>query len=57
MGLGEEKTDDEGGRRVEETREKTRMKKISMGAFGVLCFWVLGSWVAYFWGVATGNND
>ncbi|KAH8651888.1 major facilitator superfamily domain-containing protein [Tricladium varicosporioides] len=24
--------------------------------FGILGLWVLGSWVGYFWGVATGNN-
>lgn len=38
-------------------RERTRMKMISRGACGVLALWVLGAWVAYFWGVATGNNS
>ncbi|KAE9381192.1 MFS transporter [Stipitochalara longipes BDJ] len=33
------------------------MKRLSKVCFaGLLCL-VLGSWVAYFWGVATGNND
>lgn len=57
VGLGEEKDGNDNREMVEETLEKRRMRKISMGAFGVLCFWILGSWVAYFWGVATGNND
>ncbi|CZR51058.1 related to MFS transporter [Phialocephala subalpina] len=57
VGLGEEKGGGENGEMVEEMGEKRRMRKISMGAFGMLCFWILGSWVAYFWGVATGNND
>ncbi|KUJ22650.1 MFS general substrate transporter [Mollisia scopiformis] len=52
VGLGEEK-----GARIEHTRERTRMKTISMAAFGILCFWILGSWTAYFWGVATEHND
>ena len=34
-----------------------KMRKISQGCFGGLVVLVLGSWVAYFWGVATGNND
>jgi hypothetical protein len=36
--------------------ESSTMRKISMGCFVALCFLVLGSWTAYFWGVATGNN-
>jgi hypothetical protein len=31
-------------------------KKISMLCFSLLCLLTLGGWVAYFWGVATGNN-
>ncbi|KAH6709122.1 major facilitator superfamily domain-containing protein [Leptodontidium sp. MPI-SDFR-AT-0119] len=38
-------------------RERERMKLISRGACGVLALWVMGAWAAYFWGVATGNND
>jgi hypothetical protein len=33
-----------------------RNKLISMACFASLVALVLGSWVAYFWGVATGNN-
>lgn len=59
VGLGEGKIHigSQSGERLEETGERRRMRNISMGAFGVLCFWILGSWVAYFWGAATGNND
>ncbi|PVI04584.1 MFS general substrate transporter [Periconia macrospinosa] len=31
-------------------------KKISIGCFGALLILTCGSWCAYFWGVATGNN-
>lgn len=41
----------------EERLERARMARISKACFGVLGCLVLGSWVAYFWGVATGNND
>lgn len=34
-----------------------RNRKISMYCLGVLALLVLGSWCAYFWGVATGNNN
>ncbi|PMD52312.1 major facilitator superfamily transporter [Hyaloscypha bicolor E] len=38
--------------------EKGReMKRLSKICFGALMCLVLGSWVAYFWGVATGNNE
>jgi hypothetical protein len=33
-----------------------RNRKISMSLFVALLFLVVGSWAAYFWGVATGNN-
>lgn len=33
-----------------------RNKLISTACFASLVALVLGSWVAYFWGVATGNN-
>ncbi|CAN9406159.1 unnamed protein product [Alternaria alternata] len=33
-----------------------RNRKISMALFIALLFLVVGSWAAYFWGVATGNN-
>jgi len=33
-----------------------RNRLISKGCFGALIVLVLGSWAAYFWGVATGNN-
>jgi hypothetical protein len=52
VGLGEEKST-----RANDSKEKRRMRNFSLGAFGVLCLWILGSWVAYFWGVATGHND
>lgn len=32
-------------------------RKISMYCLGALAVLVLGSWVAYFWGVATGNSS
>lgn len=34
-----------------------RNRKVSKYCFGALGALVLGSWVAYFWGVATGNNN
>ncbi|TEY71250.1 hypothetical protein BOTCAL_0097g00040 [Botryotinia calthae] len=34
-----------------------RNRKISMYCLGLLALLVLGSWCAYFWGVATGNNN
>jgi hypothetical protein len=34
-----------------------KMRKLSKWCFGGLMCLVLGSWVAYFWGVATGSND
>ncbi|TVY65545.1 Major facilitator superfamily domain-containing protein [Lachnellula suecica] len=34
-----------------------RNRAISKGCFGALVMLVLGSWVAYFWGVGTGNNS
>lgn len=37
--------------------EKERNRKTSLACFGALVVLVLGSWVAYFWGVATGNNQ
>ena len=37
--------------------EKKKMNRISRGAFAALMCLVLGSWVAYLWGVATGNNE
>jgi hypothetical protein len=37
--------------------EKKKMNRISRGAFAALMCLVLGSWVAYFWGAATGNNE
>ncbi|KAH9215398.1 major facilitator superfamily domain-containing protein [Leptodontidium sp. 2 PMI_412] len=46
-----------GERMVMRRRERERMKLISRGACGVLALWVMGAWAAYFWGVATGNND
>lgn len=32
------------------------MRNLSLGALVVLCLWVLESWVAYFWGLATGHK-
>lgn len=37
-----------------ENGERNRL--VSKGCFGALVALVVGSWVAYFWGVATGNN-
>jgi Fe-S cluster biosynthesis and repair protein YggX len=37
--------------------EKRKMNRISRGAFTALMCLVLGSRVAYFWGVAMGNNE
>ncbi|KAH9873134.1 hypothetical protein J1614_005532 [Plenodomus biglobosus] len=37
--------------------EGEKNRKISISLFIVLLFLVLGAWAAYFWGVATGNND
>jgi ABC-type spermidine/putrescine transport system permease subunit I len=34
-----------------------RNKKISMALFITLIVFILGAWAAYFWGVATGNNN
>ncbi|KAB2568946.1 hypothetical protein DBV05_g12381 [Lasiodiplodia theobromae] len=36
--------------------EGARNRRISMGFFVFLMFLIVGAWVAYFWGVATGNN-
>lgn len=38
-------------------KEAKKMRSISLGCFVGLGFLVAGSWCAYFWGVATGNND
>lgn len=35
----------------------SRNRNISMSLLVALCFLIVGAWVAYFWGVATGNND
>jgi len=46
-----------GGGEDECGEEGKKMKRLSKVCFvGLMCL-VLGSWVAYFWGVATGNND
>ena len=37
--------------------EGMKTKKLSKICFVGLMTLVLGSWAAYFWGVATGNND
>ena len=48
----------DGERKGEEKgSEIVLMRKISMGCIIALGFLVLGSWSAYFWGVATGNNS
>jgi hypothetical protein len=51
------------GETINERREKfesgeegVRNRKISMALFVCLLFLIVGGWVAYFWGVATGNN-
>lgn len=41
-----------------ETGSKASMnRKVSIAFFTALIFLILGAWAAYFWGVATGNND
>lgn len=55
VGGGEEV--DLGGNEGGMGKEGKKMRKISMGCFIGLGFLVAGSWCAYFWGVATGNND
>jgi MFS family permease len=40
----------------ESGEEGVRNRKISMMLFVCLLFLIVGGWVAYFWGVATGNN-
>ncbi|GME26024.1 putative mfs transporter protein [Neofusicoccum parvum] len=52
------------GNLINERREKfesgeegARNRRVSMGFFVFLLFLMAGAWVAYFWGVATGNND
>ncbi|CAO2651349.1 Nn.00g096460.m01.CDS01 [Neocucurbitaria sp. VM-36] len=37
--------------------EGQKNRKVSMTLFIALLFLITGSWAAYFWGVATGNND
>lgn len=32
-------------------------RKVSLSCFVALLLLILGAWVAYFWGVATGHND
>lgn len=45
-------------REENESGPKRKMnERISMTFFVGLIFLILGAWVAYFWGVATGNND
>ena len=39
------------------TSARSRNKKVSMGLFVACMMLVAGSWAAYFWGVATGNNN
>lgn len=39
------------------TFARMRNQRISMGAFVACILLVVGSWTAYFWGVATGNNS
>jgi hypothetical protein len=58
VGLGDdESVDGEHEGSDQERRERTIMARFSIVAFGVLILLVIGSWVAYFWGVATGNNS
>ena len=45
-------------REAYETGSKARLNKKVSGGFGIgLCILILGSWAAYFWGLATGNNS
>lgn len=41
----------------EQSVKGERCKAVSRWAFGALCVLIVGSWVAYFWGVATGHNE
>jgi hypothetical protein len=45
------------GGEVDCGEEGRKMKKFSKVCFVALMILVAGSWTAYFWGVATGNND
>lgn len=37
--------------------EGLRSRKVGLGLFVALLFFIAGAWAAYFWGVATGNNS
>jgi asparagine N-glycosylation enzyme membrane subunit Stt3 len=37
--------------------KRSRNTTISASFFGAFCVLVVGSWIAYFWGVATGNES
>lgn len=43
--------------KFEDEERGRRNRRISLGCFIALLCLILGSWVAYFWGVATGNNS
>lgn len=40
-----------------ETVMKGRNRRISVACFGMTMLIMVGGWTAYFWGVATGNNN
>lgn len=44
-------------RQIFQSENGRKNRLLSKVCFGALCALVLGSWVGYFWGVATGNND
>jgi hypothetical protein len=46
-----------GGGEYGNCEQGRKMKRLSKVCFGMLMCLVLGGWVAYFWGVATRNND
>jgi hypothetical protein len=52
------------GEMINERREASesgtdglRNRKVGLGSFVALLFLMAGAWAAYFWGVATGNNQ
>ena len=49
------------GEQIRERKEmflrSGRNRRLSLVCFGLLVLLTMGGWCAYFWGVATGNND
>lgn len=58
LARGEEivKRKEERGQRMMEKNGWGLERRISLGCFAGMLLLMLGGWIAYFWGVATGNN-